>query len=176
MPSQEHYGCFPYLKNGIDQLCLIVEDLDKAVESYWKLFGIGPWRIYTYGKPLLKRMRYRGEPGDYKMRLALAQMGPLQIELIEPLEGDSVYADFVRKHGYGLHHIAVPVEDMEAAIAQAEAAGLTVAQYGEGYGRDGDGSFAYLDSEAQVGTTIELLQRPRRKREPDRVYPPAGTA
>jgi 4-hydroxyphenylpyruvate dioxygenase-like putative hemolysin len=110
------------------------------------------------------------------MRLALAQMGPLQIELIQPLEGDSVYADFVRKHGYGLHHIAVQVEDMEAAINQAEVAGLTVAQYGEGYGRDGDGSFAYLDTEEVIGTTVELLQRPECKREPDRIYPPADTA
>ena len=32
----------PFLKNGVAQVAIIVEDLDKAVEYYWKLFGIGP--------------------------------------------------------------------------------------------------------------------------------------
>mgnify|MGYP000523654973 CR=1 FL=1 len=39
------------------------------------------------------------------------------------VEGDTVYADFVKEHGYGVHHFGVLVEDMEEAIAQAEAAG-----------------------------------------------------
>jgi methylmalonyl-CoA epimerase len=162
----------PFLENGIEQVALIVEDLDKAVETYWKLFGVGPWHIYTYGKPLVKKMTYRGNPAEYKMRIALAQVGPMRMELIEMMEGDTIYADFVKEHGYGLHHVAVLVDDMEAAIAQAEAAGIGVIQDGQGFGADGDGHYAYLDTEDRIGTTLELVQIPRRRVPPEKIYPP----
>jgi hypothetical protein len=164
-------GELPFLKNGIDQIALVVEDIDKGVEAFWKLFGIGPWHIYTYGRPLVQTMSYRGKPGNFRMRLALSQIGPLGIELIEPLEGDSIYADHIEKHGYGLHHVGVVVDDMEAAIAQAEAAGLAVTQHGAGYGLDGDGQFTYLDTEDQLGMIVELLQLPKRRIQPDKTYP-----
>jgi len=164
----------PFLKNGIAQVCLIVEDLDRAVESYWKLFGIGPWRIYTYGKPLVKKMTYRGKPAEYKMRLALSYIGPLRIELIERLEGDTIYDEFVKEHGYGVHHFGVLVEDMQSAIAQAEASGLTIIQDGSGFGLDGDGHYAYLDTEDKIGVTIELIERPKRRAAPEKIYP-SGT-
>jgi len=167
---------FPFLENGIWQIAVIVEDLDRAVERYWKLFGIGPWQFYTYGKPLVRRMTYRGKPGEYKMRLALSRIGPLRLELIEVLEGDTIYADFVREHGYGVHHLGVLVEDMEVAIAQAKAGGLTVTQDGAGYGLNDDGHYAYLDTEDKIGVALELIQPPRRKAQPEKVYPPANDA
>lgn len=161
----------PFLKNGIAQVGIIVEDLDKAVENYWKLFGIGNWHFYTYGKPLVKRMTYHGKPSEYKMRVALSYLGPLRIELIEMLEGDTVYADFVKEHGYGVHHFGVLVDDMEEAIARAEAAALTMTMDGAGFGRDGDGHYAYLDTEKKIGVTLELIKRPKSRMPPERVYP-----
>lgn len=176
MSQEDLKNALPFLKNGVAQVALIVEDLDKAVETYWKLFGIGPWHIYTYGKPLVKRMTYHGKPSEYKMRIALAYIGPLRIELIEILEGDTVYADFVKEHGYGVHHFGVLVDDMEEAIARAEAAGLTMTQDGAGFGLDGDGHYAYLDTEGKIGVTIELIQRPKRRVPPEAVYPPDADA
>jgi catechol 2,3-dioxygenase-like lactoylglutathione lyase family enzyme len=161
----------PFLRNGIAQVCLIVEDLDKAVENYWKLFGIGPWHFYTYGKPLVKRMTYRGKSSEYKMRVALSYIGSLRIELIQPLEGDTIYDEFVKEHGCGVHHFGVLVENMEKAIAQAEANGLTVIQDGSGFGLDSDGHYAYLDTEDKIGVTIELIERPKRRVPPEKIHP-----
>jgi len=56
MPDQEHENALPYLRNGIAQVGLVVQDLDRTVECYWKQFGVGPWHIYTYGKPLVAHM------------------------------------------------------------------------------------------------------------------------
>jgi methylmalonyl-CoA/ethylmalonyl-CoA epimerase len=56
--KQDTCKTLDFRKNGIAQLAIIVEDLDKAVENYWNIFGIGPWYFYTYGKPLVKRMTY----------------------------------------------------------------------------------------------------------------------
>ena len=101
----------PFLKNGVAQVAILVKDLDKTVENYWTMFGIGPWHFYTYGKPLVRQMSYHGRPADYKMRIALSQIGPLRIELIEAREGDSIYADFIKEHGYGVHHLGILVDD-----------------------------------------------------------------
>jgi methylmalonyl-CoA/ethylmalonyl-CoA epimerase len=164
----------PLLKNGIAQVALVVKDLDKAVEAYWKVFGIGPWHFYTYGKPLVKHMTRRGQPAEYKMRLALAWIGPLRIELIEQMEGDTVYSEFIEKHGYGVHHFGLQVENMKEAIAQAEAAGLRMTMDGAGFGLDGDGHYAYLDTEDLIGTTLELIARPQRRVPPEKIYPPGA--
>jgi hypothetical protein len=162
----------PFLKNGVAQVALVVQDLDKTVENYWKLYGIGPWHFYTYGKPLVKRMSYHGEESEYVMRIALSYLGPLRIELIELGEGDTVYADFVREHGYGVHHFGILVEDMEAALAEASEAGVAMLQDGAGFGRDGDGHYAYLDTEDEIGVMLELIERPEGRVPPDKVYPP----
>ena len=172
MPEQGIEDVLPFLRDGIAQVGLVVRDLDHAVECYWKQFGIGPWHFYTYRKPLVKQMTYHGEPADYAMRIALAWIGPLRIELIEMAGGDSVYADFVREHGYGVHHFGVLVDDMDAALAQAAAAGLAMTMDGAGFGRDGDGHYAYLDTERELGTTLELIARPKGRVPPERVYPP----
>ena len=125
----------------IAQVCVIVKDLDKAVENYWEVF-IGPWKFYTYGKPLVKRMTRHGRPAEYRMRVALANVGPLRLELIEPLEGDTVYREFVEKHGYGVHHLGVLVEDMQEALERAAEAGFQNTQDGAGFGPDNDGHYA----------------------------------
>ena len=78
-----------------------------------------------------------GRPAEYRMRIALANVGPLRIELIEPLEGDTVYAEFVREHGYGVHHLGL-----------------------------------LLDTEALLGTTLELIERPKDRVTPEKLYPP----
>ena len=162
----------PFLKEGIAQVAIVVPDLEAAVEQYWTLFGIGPWHFYTYGKPLVKSMSYHGRPAEYRMRIALSYLGPLRIELIEPLEGDTAYADFVAEHGYGVHHFGILVQDMHAALADAEAAGLSMIMHGAGFGLDGDGHYAYLDTEDEIGVTLELIERPQRRMTPEKIYPP----
>ena len=161
--------------NNIVQICVIVPDIDKAVENYWKIFGIGPWKFYTYGKPLVSRMTRNSKPCEYKMRVALANVGAMRIELIEPIEGDTVYQEFVDKHGYGIHHIGVLTENMDESLNKANKAGLVMTQDGAGFGPDNDGHYAYLDTETLIGTTIELIERPKRRNPPDKIYPPADS-
>ena len=170
MREQQKPAPFPIRE--VAQICLIVRDLDKAVENYWNIFGIGPWHFYTYGKPLVKRMTRNGKPCEYKMRVALSNIGPLRIELIEPLEGDTVYSEFVEQHGYGVHHLGVLTDNMSESLEEARRAGFTMTQDGAGFGPDDDGHYAYLDTEDSIGTTIELIERPKRRNPPEKIYPP----
>lgn len=161
-----------FLNNGIAQVCIIVPELEPVVEAYYRLFGIGPWHFYTYKKPLVKEMHYQGKPADYCMRVALSNFGPMRIELIEPVAGESVYADFVREHGYGVHHFGLLTDDMQSALKEAEEAGLPMTMDGSGFGADGDGQYAYLDTEKFLGVTLELIARPGNRVKPEKVYPP----
>lgn len=171
-PDIELRTPLPFLRNGIAQVAILVKDLDDTVEQYWTQFGIGPWHFYTYEKPLVKQMSYHGQPADYRMRIALSQIGPLRIELIEAQEGASIYEDFIREHGYGVHHFGILVGDIQAALAQAQSFGLPMIQDGSGFGLDGDGHYAYLDTEAALGVTLELIQRPKARVPPEKIYPP----
>jgi methylmalonyl-CoA/ethylmalonyl-CoA epimerase len=156
----------------IDQVALVVEDLDEAVRRYWTLCGVGPWRIYTYQPPLVKDMMYRGRRHDYRMRLALAQMGDLMLELIQPLCDDNVYTEHLRAKGPGLHHVGIVVPSVEEAVAEAARGGLRVLQSGRGYGLGGDGAYAYMDTEALLGMIVEFIEFPKERVAPEAVYPP----
>lgn len=155
----------------IAQICIIVPDIEEAVKNFWDKFGVGPWHFYTYGKPLVKRMTRHGKTADYKMRVALSNIGTMRIELIEPVEGDTVYKEFVEKHGYGIHHLGIITENIRESLKQAREAGIAMTMDGAGFGLDDDGHYAYLDTEELIHTTIELIERPKRRNSPERIYP-----
>lgn len=160
------------LNQGIAQIALVVENLDQTVEHYWHTFGIGPWHFYTYEKPLLGMNRYHGQDSDNSIRIALSYFGPMRIELIEVKAGNSVHKDFIDKHGYGVHHLGILVEDMQDALQDASQAGFDVSQEGSGFGPDGDGHYAYLNSDDKFGVIFELIERPKRRHPPEKIYPP----
>ena len=153
------------------QVCILVPDLDKAVENFHEIFGIAPWHFYTYGKPLVKRMTRNGKPTEYKMKVALSYFGNMRLELIEPLEGDTVYSEFIEKHGYGVHHLGILTDNMQKSIKEAADAGIKMTMDGAGFGPDDDGHYAYLDTEELIGTTLELIERPKRRNPAEKVYP-----
>ncbi|MFO8006119.1 MAG: VOC family protein [Candidatus Brocadiia bacterium] len=162
----------PFPLKGVAQICIIVPDIDEAVTNWWEIFGVGPWHIYTYGRPLVTHMTRHGEPTDYRMKVALSYIGDTRVELIEPLEGDTVYAEFVEQHGYGIHHLGVLTGDMRASLEKAREAGFEMTMDGAGFGPDGDGHYAYLDTEKVIHTTLELIERPEGRHPPERIYPP----
>ena len=67
----------------------------------------------------------------------------------------------------GSHHLAVYVEDADEAIVSFAVVGYGVIQEGRGFGPDGDGAFAYFDTEHDLGYLLEVVQRPGTRREPD---------
>src|SRR5438067_83493 len=149
-------GPFPIAK--FNQVAMVVRDLDAAVRAYWERFGIGPWRFFTFGPDTVREMSYRGKAQSYSMRLAFAFQGELQLELIEPVDGPSIYHDFLRDHGEGMHHVGIWIPDIRAAIGEMEARGYPMIQSGLGTGLHGDGGYAYFETEGLIATTIELIE------------------
>lgn len=152
----------------VDQVAFLVEDLDTAMKYWSALYRDADWLVYTYDATLVQNLAYRGRPGTFSMRLALLGTGP-QIELIQPLEGPSIYHDWTERHGYGLHHLGFFVPSITAAVQEFEASGRPCIQSGSGYGLDGDGGFAYFDFEDVFGIHLEAIEVPARRRPSERL-------
>lgn len=167
----EQYNPISFLQNSIGQLGFVVKNIEEKIQDYYSNFGIGNWSIYVYEAPLLSFMHYYGRPVDYSFKIALSYFGNTRIELIEPLRGETIYADFIAEHGYGLHHLGIYVSDIKESIQQAKGGGFSVIMDGGGFGLDGDGHFAYLDTEKQFDICYELIQRPIRRHPPIQVFP-----
>jgi methylmalonyl-CoA/ethylmalonyl-CoA epimerase len=156
---------------SVDQVAVVVRDLDDAMRRYSEEFGIGPWSVYTFTPDWSERMTFRGREQPYSMKLALAQLGETMYELIEPLDGPNTYQEFLDTHGEGLHHLGFFVEDLDVAIREMQGMGFAILQSGRGIGVDGDGGYAYFETDGALGCIVEAIQRPRAMPDPERIYP-----
>lgn len=139
------------------QIGVVVRDLDRAMQFLTDVFGLGPFRTITYPPPDRADMQrvYRGQPGDFVYRLAFVEIGPIELELIQPLEGASVWADFLEEHGEGIQHLRFNVPDLEPVLEYLAKQGIGVVQRGAGL-RPGT-NFALLDTEGRAGFAIEIF-------------------
>jgi catechol 2,3-dioxygenase-like lactoylglutathione lyase family enzyme len=152
----------------IDQVCVVVRDIEKTVEQYSKILGVGPWSIYTMAPPELTNTTIRGKPEHFSMQMAFARVGSTMLELIQPLEGESIYKEFLEEKGEGLHHIAsYEVDDLRRTLAWFKKKRILALQSGTW----GGASFVYLDAEEKLGTIIELVKRVSEFPKPESTYP-----
>jgi len=109
----------------ISHVCMVVKDIDKAIETYEKVYGIGPWVMGGEGefKYLPGTTYVHGKQVDFEGRLALCSSLNVDLELIQPLDDKSHYAEFLREHGEGMHHMLVEVDDKEEYIKLVEGRG-----------------------------------------------------
>lgn len=128
------------------------------------------WKIWTYGPNMVSDMTYNGQPSTHSMILAMSGTNP-QIELIEALDGPSIYHDWINSHGYGLHHLGLYIDDVAAMIPRMEQANFAMVQSGRAMGADGSGAYAYFDTTELLGFYLEAIEVPTVRREPHQVWP-----
>jgi len=127
----------------VDQIGIVVKDVEATVKFYEKMFGIEPF-------PTVE-----SAVDSAKLKIGLFQLGEVQIELIQVLEGETIHSKFVEKRGEGLHHLGFFVEDIEKELARLEKGGVKVLERGTVLGVV---KFAYLDTEKILGVVLELIQ------------------
>jgi len=132
------------------------------MENYQRVLGIGSWEVSEWDDSNISEMTYHGKPARHRFRVALTMVGPMQLELIQPVEGENIYSDFLREHGEGLHHVGhVKVDNSSEALVALEKAGLRCLQSGRVAGGQYAGvGFAYMDAVNTLGTIIELFETP----------------
>lgn len=158
----------------VRQLAFVVRELEAGMRAWAGLVDVGPWAGYTLGPPRLRDMVYRGEPAEFTFRHALAWSGELQIELVQPVSGPSIFADHLAEHGEGMQHVGIIVLDHAAACETLLARGFTPVQSAAGFGLDGSGRFAYFEPPHGIGTVVELIDPPKQRADPEVVHPVDG--
>src|SRR5215203_1179684 len=94
---------------------------------------------------------------DQKVRVAMLPVGESRIELLEPTSEDSPISKFLEKRGGGIHHIAVGVEDIEAALAKLKRAGARLIDETPRIGAEGC-LVAFVHPASSGGVLLELVQ------------------
>lgn len=139
--------------NQTTQIGIVVRDLEATMRKYVDEYGIGPWQIFEFNPGNAQDLREYGKPVKRSWRLAVAMVGQLQWELIEPLDNESVYARFLAQKGGGVHHIAVAAQDFDKMVATEAKRGNELVLSGEFEGV----KVAYLDTDRDLGVTLEIF-------------------
>ena len=127
---------------GIDHVAVAVENIDQALEKWRQAFGVDG--------------QSREIVASQKTEVVLLSLGTSSVELIEP-KGNDGLAKFLEKRGPGLHHIAVEVEGIEAALALLESLNVPLIDKTPRIGARGH-KVAFVHPRATGGVLVELVE------------------
>jgi hypothetical protein len=138
----------------IRQLGYVVPDIEGAMRYWSTTLGVGPW-FYNPKVPIVN-YRYRGNAYEPHNSVALANSGPLQVELIQTRNDvPSMYRDFMQAGNTGLQHVAYWTTNYDDDLARLLGEGFKPVMEGEVGVR---GRFIYFDTEYHPGTVVELSE------------------
>ena len=136
----------------IAQIGYVVRDI-RASMDHWVQHGVGPW--FYVDRVQTDYFRHRGVDSGMEMSVAVANSGGVQIELIQQRnDAPSVYKEFLDAGREGMQHVAYWTTDYQTLYDRAISLGYKVVQEGSIGGEKG--RFAYLDTETDQGTVIEI--------------------
>ena len=139
----------------LGQIGCVVKDVDKTVSYYRNTLGIRPWMLLDERpEPCIEK----GKEVHPLLRIALAYMGPVQVELIQVVEGESVHLNHPEESLWRVHHLGFMVQDINKRLDACQKLGIGVLQRGTirdiGFTVD----YAYLDTVQEAGVVMELIQ------------------
>jgi catechol 2,3-dioxygenase-like lactoylglutathione lyase family enzyme len=131
----------------------------KPVSDYWQQAGF-PEMPVAHATPR-EDSRYHGMPLLLSFDVGWYRYSKPTFEwLIPPQSPPNCYDDFLKAHGEGVHHLGLPVPDLEAAVARYKELGYGVVQSGAwgDVGKKGSGRYCYMGTDAIGGVTAELIR------------------
>jgi len=130
---------------GVDHVGVAVKNLEVAISVYRDVLGFKLEGVHT----LTER----------KVKVAFFSTGgEAQIELLEPLSSDSTVAKFLETRGEGIHHLAVRVDDIEAALEELKRKGVTLVDEKPRIGAEGK-KIAFVHPKSTKGVLLELVMK-----------------
>ncbi|BDX32151.1 lactoylglutathione lyase [Mycobacterium antarcticum] len=142
------------------QIAWVTRDLDATQSALTRLMGAKKWVRMPDVHFGPDTCTHRGRPADFVANVSLSYAGDTQLEVIEPVRGESVYAEFLDTAGPGLHHVcieAADVETFEAMVRDAERDGAPVLSQGV---MPGGMRFAYVSAADAGVPCLEIAYVP----------------
>ena len=128
----------------IDHVAIAVENTDEALARYREVFGL--------------EATVRETVASQKTEATLLPLGETSLELIEP-KGNDGLRKFLDKRGPGLHHIAIEVEGIEAALTLLASLRVPLIDATPRIGARGH-KVAFVHPKATGGVLVELVEDP----------------
>ena len=132
----------------IDQVGFVVRDARKTAAEWEKFFG-----PFEFLDSPMRDVMYRGRETDCHLLLALGKSGPIEIELIEVISGQSIHSEALAQGRTGPHHLRCRVDDIAATVKSLEAEGLR-SVWGQRY--SDEVAFYYLEGLQDL--FVELME------------------
>jgi len=129
----------------VDHIGIAVDSIEKWIGYYKDVLGLE----HTTSV----------EIAEQNIRVAFLKIGESQIELVEPTSDDSPISKFLENRGSGLHHIAILVDDIDAALAKHREAGARLIDNEPRMGAH-NMRIAFIHPKASGGVLMELCQKP----------------
>ncbi len=98
------------------------------------------------------------EVAEQKVRVAFLPLGEAEIELLESTSPDGPVAKYIEKNGEGIQHLALRVDNLEAALAELKAQGVRLIDEKPRYGAGG-AKIAFVHPRSTGGVLLELSER-----------------
>ena len=128
----------------IEHIGIATQRIDEALEFWRDALGL--------------RVVETEEVEDQGVRVAMLPVGEPRIELLEPTHPASPVAKFLEKRGAGIHHIAVRVDDIRAALARLKEQGARLIDETPRVGAGGC-LVAFIHPSSAGGVLLELVER-----------------
>jgi methylmalonyl-CoA/ethylmalonyl-CoA epimerase len=129
----------------INHIAVLVEDIDTSLKFWHDILGIEPSHISNI-------------PNE-AARIAFLPLGESEIELVQPITSDSGLSRFLEKHGPGIHHLCLEVDDLQGLLKQLKTEGVQLINEGPKVGEDGR-LYAFIHPKSTNGVLVELYQLP----------------
>lgn len=148
----------PGFLGQVTQVCVVTRDYRARIDAMLRA-GIGPWSVYTFSPESCTDLTYHGGAAVHSFKVCLAEMAGMRWEIIQPLDGQTIYGDFLDRHGDGVQHVIFECGGRSWAekTAAFEAAGFPCLQSGRWLDRV---TYAYYATESAVGTVCEIVDLP----------------
>ena len=127
----------------MDHVGIAVKDLDQAMKLYREAFGLKPDMVY--------------ESPHTKAKIAFFTVGEVKIELLQPVDENSVIGKFIEKKGEGFHHIAYEVKDIDESLRRLETKGVKLVDKKSRKVRENE-RVGFLHPKSTNNVLIELIQ------------------
>jgi methylmalonyl-CoA/ethylmalonyl-CoA epimerase len=141
----------------ICQIGMVVRDLAKSRDVWADLLGCAPPPVIETAEQSRTGVVHRGHPTNARAKLVLFNLGPITLELIQPVGEPSTWSEHLAQHGDSVHHLAFHVDAIAGKKSALEQRHLPLVQSGRFPG----GGYAYFETRDKLGCDIELLETDR---------------
>lgn len=145
-----------HLFTDIAQIGIVVRDLDKLMTQMQVLFGAEKPEV-VHARPF--HGFYRGKPAEYTADIAYyEQFNGVELEFIQPLTGQSIWADHLKNNETALHHVRFNVREYDKCVEFLKSQGIEIYQCGD-VSRDPSWKWCYFDTMDKLGFILEILSK-----------------